>query len=179
MTGFSCLGGWRAERVKQVLGGPREKTTANEWYFQGGRMWDPLQGEAPIRQGGNGLPRKALNRHWRLTSRGQTEGGVNGGGSSSRWGLASGNRTPSNSRILAQQQSEENGAELAQPDTPAGLTEPLPQPSMKESLACLSSPPRVKGLACHYPSSSLPGKPECLVSWLLIEILSDHYRHLA
>lgn len=30
VTGFSHLGGWRAERVKQVLGGLREKTTANE-----------------------------------------------------------------------------------------------------------------------------------------------------
>lgn len=46
------------------------------------------------------------------------------------WGLG-----PSTWRAPAQQRPEESGAELAQPDTPAGLTEPLPQPHLEEGLA--------------------------------------------
>lgn len=56
----------------------------------------------------------------------QTEALALGGG----WPLGLG---PFGLRLA--QQRPESGAELAQPDTPAGLAEPLPQPHLEEGLA--------------------------------------------
>lgn len=97
----------------------QEKTIANGWYFQVAGFRIHHQEEVSTSQGSNELPGMALSYHGELASRGWTQWG-NGRNSISRWGLAARNWIPSNSRILAPEQPQENGAELAGPDISAG-----------------------------------------------------------
>lgn len=132
MTGFS-LGGWHAEGETGSRWPERENHSQRAMFPTWWDLGSTSEG-VPVSQGGNGLPGEALNCPWGLASRGQTDSGADGGPSSG-WGLASGDWAPFGLRAPAQQRPEESGAELAQPDTPAGLTEPLPQPHLEEGLA--------------------------------------------
>lgn len=80
--------------------------------------------------------------------------------------------------LTAAQRTE--GLNWANPTHLLGLTELLapnhpPTAGRKSFLIFIAKSNRIITLLLMIRSSN---KPQCLVSWLLIEILLDHYRHL-